>query len=260
MNQVLRNIAVVGQQLFGVFGQAVTAVAEAGIVVMRADTWIEANTVDDLLSIEAMGGGVGIKLVKVRDAHGQVSVGKELDSFGFRSISKKDGDVLLDGAFFEQTSEDLGALGAFTHDDARRVQVVIEGPAFTQELGREDKILRTHGFASFDGITHGDGRLDDHGGIRINRHNVTYHRLNGFGIEVVGFRVIVGRGSDNDVVRPFVSVLLIERGPEVQWLVLEVVLKFFVINRGLIAIEHRDFLRDDVEGYDFMVLRQQHTV
>ena len=35
-NQCLRHILVVGQQLFGIFGQAVTAIAKAGVVVVAA--------------------------------------------------------------------------------------------------------------------------------------------------------------------------------------------------------------------------------
>ena len=40
VNQVLRHAAVVGEQLFGILGQAVTPIAEGGIVVVQADTRI----------------------------------------------------------------------------------------------------------------------------------------------------------------------------------------------------------------------------
>src|SRR5699024_8062184 len=37
---VVGHVFVVGQQLFGVFGQAVAAVAKAGVVVVVADAWV----------------------------------------------------------------------------------------------------------------------------------------------------------------------------------------------------------------------------
>jgi len=65
-----------------------------------------------------MGGGIGVEFVEVRDTHGQVGVGEEFDGFSLSRISEKNGDVLFDGTFFEQTSEDFSALGAFANDNA----------------------------------------------------------------------------------------------------------------------------------------------
>lgn len=63
MDDALRHVAIVGQELLGALGQAVAAVAavaEAGIVVMRANARIEANAVNDLARAYAMGGSVGV--------------------------------------------------------------------------------------------------------------------------------------------------------------------------------------------------------
>ena len=46
-HHVLRHVLVVGQQLLGVLGQAVAAVAEARVVVVRADARVEADAFDD---------------------------------------------------------------------------------------------------------------------------------------------------------------------------------------------------------------------
>lgn len=46
----LRHVAIVGQELLGALGQAVAAVAEAGIIVMRANARVEANAVNDRAS------------------------------------------------------------------------------------------------------------------------------------------------------------------------------------------------------------------
>ncbi len=70
MDERLRHVLVVGQQLFGILGQAISPVAEAGIVVVVADSGVEAHAINDLLGIEPMGGGVGVELIKVGHAHG----------------------------------------------------------------------------------------------------------------------------------------------------------------------------------------------
>ena len=44
LDEVFRDILVIGQQLLGVFGQAVAAVTKRGVVVMASDAWIEAYT------------------------------------------------------------------------------------------------------------------------------------------------------------------------------------------------------------------------
>ena len=48
----LGDIPIVGQQLLGVLGQAVAAVAEGRVVVMTADAGIHADAVNDLLGVE----------------------------------------------------------------------------------------------------------------------------------------------------------------------------------------------------------------
>ena len=42
-DKVFRHILVIGQKLFGVFGQTIATIAKTGIVVMIANTWIKTN-------------------------------------------------------------------------------------------------------------------------------------------------------------------------------------------------------------------------
>ena len=88
MDEVLRDLAVIGEELFGVFGQAVAAVAEGRVVVVVADARVEANAVDDLPGIQAMNGRVGVEFVEEGDAHGEVGVGEEFDGFGFGRVGE----------------------------------------------------------------------------------------------------------------------------------------------------------------------------
>ena len=59
-DQVFRHIRIVGQQLFGVLGKAIAAVAETGVVVLVADTRIETHAFNDLLGIQTFHFGVGV--------------------------------------------------------------------------------------------------------------------------------------------------------------------------------------------------------
>ena len=58
-DEVLRTIAVIGQQLLGVLGQTVAAVAEGGVVAVRANPRLQAHVADAPASrIRATRGGL----------------------------------------------------------------------------------------------------------------------------------------------------------------------------------------------------------
>ncbi len=52
LNQVLWNIGIVCQELLGILWQAITAIAEAWVVVMGADAWVKTYAIDDCLGIQ----------------------------------------------------------------------------------------------------------------------------------------------------------------------------------------------------------------
>ena len=83
-DQVLRHLAVVRLELPGVLRQAVAAVPEGRVVVVRADPRVQADPLDDLPGVEAVRRGVRVELVEVRDAQREVGVGEELDRLGLR--------------------------------------------------------------------------------------------------------------------------------------------------------------------------------
>lgn len=112
---------------------------------MRADAGIEAHAVDDLARIESPELAVGIELVKIAHAHGEVRVGKELDGLGLRRVRVERGDVRLRRALLQQGREQArvrlrrrAAVRAADHD-AARVQVIIQRPALAQKLRREQQ-------------------------------------------------------------------------------------------------------------------------
>ena len=77
---------------------------------MIADARVEANAFDDLAGIETQSFRIAIQLVKVSDAHCQVSVGKEFNRLCFRRIGKQCGDVLLNRPLLEHPGKTFCAL------------------------------------------------------------------------------------------------------------------------------------------------------
>ena len=58
LNQVLWNIGIVCQELLGILWQAITTIAEAWVVVMGTDSWVETYAIDDCLGIGRVRGQV----------------------------------------------------------------------------------------------------------------------------------------------------------------------------------------------------------
>ena len=94
LDQVLRHVPVVGQQLLGVLGQAVAAVAEAGVVVVRSDARLQAHAVDDVAGVEAADLAVGVELVEVGHAQRKVGIGEELHCLGLGGAQHQLRDAL----------------------------------------------------------------------------------------------------------------------------------------------------------------------
>ena len=81
-HHVLRYIGIVGQQLLGVFREAITAVTERRVVVVATDKRVESDTVDDVLGIQTLDFGIGVEFVEVAYTESQIGIGKELHGFG----------------------------------------------------------------------------------------------------------------------------------------------------------------------------------
>ena len=81
-DEVFRHIGIVCQQLLGVLGQTVAAVAERRVVVMRADAWVKAHTFYYGSCVESLYFGVGVELVEVAYTQGEICIGKEFHRFG----------------------------------------------------------------------------------------------------------------------------------------------------------------------------------
>ena len=169
-DEVLRHVLVVRQELFGVFWETVTAVTKGRIVIVRADTRVETNTIDDVLRVETFHLRVRVEFVEIADTQREVRVREEFDSFRFGKSHDSGLDVLFERTLLEECSKALCSLGeAFvsfdrSDDDTGRVEVVVERFGLAEELGREENVVAVIFAADRLGVSDRNGRFDDHDG------------------------------------------------------------------------------------------------
>ena len=244
----------------------VAAVAEAGVVVMRADPRVHADAVDDLLRVQALALGVGVKLVEIADTHRQVRVGEELDRLSLGGMRNEDRDVGVGGALLEERGEHLGfgpLVLVRADDDAARVEVVVESLALAEEFGREDDIVDAVLLADGVGIPYGNGRFNDHQHVRVDAEDVLDGVLDGGGVEEMVLVVIIGRSGNDDELRGAVCRLLVHRGAKVQFAFAflrfaEEALDLVVLDRADKVVQLICFLGSSGNCRYFMVLGKQH--
>ena len=279
LDQVLRHVPVVGQQLLGVLGQAVAAVSEARVVVVAADARLQAHAVDDVAGVEASHLAVGVELVEVGHAQRQVGVGEELHRLGLggaqHELRDAHGSVGVDalelggvGALREQAGEllsgrdGLGVVLGRAHHDAAGVQVVVERLALAQELGAEEDLLVAQPLAQARGVAHGDGRLDDDPGVRVHRAHGGDGGLDGARVEEVSVRVVVGGRRDDGVVGASVGLRHVDGGVQVELALPRLRLRqealdLVVLDGRYVVVDLLDLLGHDVQRVHLVVLREQ---
>lgn len=71
------------------------------------------------------------------------------------------------------------------HDDAARIQVIVQRLAFTQEFRAEDDVLATGFFADALGVANENGGFDYHNRIGVILHNQLDYCFYSAGVEKV---------------------------------------------------------------------------
>ena len=205
---------------------------------MSTDTWIETDTVDDCLCIKTLYLSVCIKLIEIRHAKSKICVSEKLNSLSFLQAHEQGRNILLDCTFLKKRSECTSSLLKvvacnrtdcsillieciyhlrITHDDTRRIEVIIQSHALAKELRREQKAELTRSIPSLllehlsilnvkrTAISHRNSTLDDHSRIRINLKHEINHILDMVSIKEVLLRIIVGRSRNDNELRITIS-------------------------------------------------------
>ena len=166
LDQVLRHILIVREQLLRVLRQAIAAVPEARVVVVRADARIQTHAVDDLPGVQPLRLRVRVQLVEIAHAQRQIRVREQFDGLRLGEPHEQGPDVLLDGTLLQQGRERVRGIRKTlvvqvgSDDDAAWVQVVVQGLALTQELRTEDDVPGTGPLANRLGVADRDCGLD----------------------------------------------------------------------------------------------------
>ena len=104
---------------------------------------VETHAVDDLLGVEAFHLGVGVELVEVADAKSEVSIGEKFHGLGFGGAHEEGIDVGFERALLKEGCKgargfvEVGIAFGASDDDARGIEVVVEGFAFAEKFRRE---------------------------------------------------------------------------------------------------------------------------
>jgi len=140
------------------------------------------------------------------------------------------------------------------------VQVVVERATFAQELRAEHDPQPGEAFAGAAGEAHGDGRLDDGDGPRVDALDGGQDVLDRAGVEEVAFLVVVRGGGDDDVVGVAVRRLGVGRRRQPQLARREIVLDLAVDDRRPPRVDQVHAVGVDVDGDDVVVLGQDDGV
>ena len=246
---------------------------------MAADARVEADTADDLGGVEATRFRIGVELVEIRDTQREERVREQFDRLRLRRATDEFGDahraigvhsLMLLGrrTLRKQVREGVrGGDGRViihrrAHDDARRVQVVIERMALAQELRGEDDLLVTGLLTQLRRVADRNRRLDDDPAIRVVFADRLDRGLDARRVEVVLLRIIIRRRRDDGVFGSSVRDRRIDGRLEIKVhravaLAVEEARDLGVHDRARALVEHRDLLRHDVERVYLIVLRKQ---
>ena len=183
----------------------------------------------------------------------------------FHVVAGNGFDGFVGFAFFVVVLDHLG----IAYDDAARVEVVVECLALAKELGREQQAEFVGGVPTVllellcvldvqaAAVAYGDGTLDDHSGLWVYLENKVDDVLDVVGVEEVLLWVVVGGGGNDNEVGIAVCLSAVEGCAQVQLFLGQVFLDILILNGRYAVVDFLDFLGDDVNGYNFVVLCQQ---
>jgi hypothetical protein len=142
-----------------------------------------------------------MKSLRVRHPHREIGICKQLDRLGLGGAGQQDRGVRLQRTAAQQFGEFLGPVRAFADDDPGRVQIVLQGPAFAQELGAEDHLIGSELLRQGLGEADRNGRLDDNRGFRVESDRLRDHLFDGRRVEHAGCRIVIRRCGHDDEIR-----------------------------------------------------------
>ena len=204
---------------------------------MSADTRIETNAVNNLLSIQPLHLSVGIQLIEIANTQSQIGVGEQLNSFSLCESHKQGIDILLDSTFLQKFSKSVCCLHQSsiihvgTNNDTGRIKVVVQSLTLTQKFRAKNDVVTVELLSNACCITNWDGALDNHNGFRIVFDDQFDYSFNCTGIKEIFLAIVICRCSDNYKISITVCFLGIQCCSQIQLFFCQIFLNIFVLNR-----------------------------
>ena len=249
--------------LFLIMSDTDSTVAEAGVVIMTANTRIKTNTVDDLLCVQPLHLSIGVQFIEIGHAQCQISICKKFDSFCFSEAHEQGINVFFDCAFLQEFCKGVRSLhqSSIFHigadNDARRIQVIIESLALAQELRAKDDVVTVELFARRCRVANRNGALNNHDGFRVILNHQLDDRFDCTGVEEILFTIVICRCSNDHEICIGVCFLCIQSCSQIQLFFCQILLKVFVLNRRFLVINQLNLFRDNIHSRNMMMLRQK---
>lgn len=99
------------------------------------------------------------------------------------------------------------------HDNAARIQIIVQRLAFAKKFRAEDNIFAAVFFTDALSVANWNGGFDYHNRIRVILHNQLDYCFYSTGVEKILLAVIVGRCSDNNKFCILIGHFRIQRKP-----------------------------------------------
>ena len=199
-----------------------------------------------------------VQFVDERHPQREIRVGEQLDGLSLGAARQQHRGVRLLGALHQDPREGLSLRPRVSDDDARRVQVVVQGTALTQELRREQdrqvRMLLPHS----PGEPDRDRRLDHNRGRRRKLRHLRNHALNAGGVEEVQLGVVIRRRRNDDEVRAGKNCRTIRGRPQRQITSLEELRDQRINHRRPACGDVGHAVGRNVHGRHVVMLGQQH--
>ena len=228
---------------------------------MGADTRIKADTIDNLLGVQPLHLGIGIKFVEVADTQSQVGVSEQLNCLCLSKAHKQSVNVLFNCAFLQEFCKSVCRLyqsrivNIRTNNDTGRIKVVVQSLALTQKFRAKNNVVAVEFFTNTCCITNRDGALDNHDSFWIIFNDQLNYSFHCRGIKEIFLAIVVCRSSNYYKISITVCFLSIQSCSQIQFFFCQILFNVFILNRGFFVVDKFNFLRDDIHSIHLMVLR-----
>ena len=143
------------------------------------------------------------------------------------------------------------------NDDTRRIKIVVQSLALTQEFRAEDNVVAVIFFTDACGETNRNRRLDDHNCFRVILNYQLNNSFNRRSIKEIFLTVIVGRSRNNNKVSVRVCFFCVQRCGQIQFFLCQILFNVFILNWRLFIIDKFHLFRHNIHCHNLMMLAQQ---